>query len=121
MLVEVTKNATAVSAAMTTATTAAMTVRDMMAPGAIILGLSRACQRCGSLRSDEPRGELADLHLVLRRDALRLEIADRMADAMSQRERERDFVVDDEQRARRALAVRALVERARAILRQSHG
>ena len=43
-LVDVTKNAIAVSAAITTATTAAMTVRDMLPPAPIIRALPRGCQ-----------------------------------------------------------------------------
>src|SRR5690242_10298124 len=61
MLVDATKNATAVSAAMTTATTAAMTVRDILPPFGIIRAVPRRCQSNGhSLRCRELRRDRTD-------------------------------------------------------------
>src|SRR3569623_2445191 len=96
MLVEVTKNATAVSAAMTTATTAAMTVRDILPPLAIIRVVLKACQSTGSLALGELRRDRADLVDVLGVVVIGdLQLADGVGDALTQCPVEAGLVVGD--------------------------
>ena len=96
-----TKNATAVSAAMTTATTAAMTVRDILPPFGIIRAFPRGCQSNGhSLRYRELRRDRTDRVGLLGVEVVvvhGLKGADGVGDAPANRLVEPGLVVGDEQ------------------------
>src|SRR5688572_27472932 len=95
----------------TMATTAAMTVRDMLPPSAIIRALPRGCQsRGGSLRRRESLRHLTDLvdrvGLLFRVEIGQLEVADRLRQAVAHRVGQRYPVVREQELMRAAFAKR---------------